>query len=115
MEVPKDLIDKAYEVLEIARDTGKVAKGTNEITKKIDREDAVLVYIAEDVQPKEIVVHLPYICDEKSIPYIHVPRKDELGSAVGIGVPTAAACIVSPGKGKKRMNKIIKKLEELKE
>ena len=114
VEVPKDLINKAYEALENARDTGKVAKGTNETTKMIDRGNAVLVYIADDVQPKEIVAHLPLIADEKSVPYIHVPRKDELGSAVGIGVPTAAACIIDPGKGKKRTTEIIKKLNELK-
>ncbi|MCK4247432.1 MAG: 50S ribosomal protein L7Ae [Methanomicrobia archaeon] len=113
-EVPKELINKAYEALENARDTGKIAKGTNETTKIIDRGKAVLVYIAEDVQPKEIVVHIPLICEEKSVPYIHVPRKDELGSAVGIEVTTAAACIVDPGKGKKLVDEIIKKLNELK-
>jgi large subunit ribosomal protein L7Ae len=114
MEVPKELINKAYEALENARDTGKIAKGTNEITKTIDRGKAVLVYIAEDVQPKEIVAHIPLICEEKSVPYIHVPRKDELGGAVGIDVPTASACIVDPGKGKKLVDEIIKKLNELK-
>jgi large subunit ribosomal protein L7Ae len=113
-EVPKDLVNKAYEVLENARDTGRVAKGTNETTKMIDRGNAILVYIAEDVQPKEIVAHLPLIAEEKSVPYIYVPRKDELGGAVGIGVPTASACIVDPGKGKKRVNEIVKKLNELK-
>ncbi len=115
MEVPKDMINRAYEILETARDTGKVAKGTNETTKRIDRGDAVFVYIAEDVQPKEIVVHLPIICDEKSVPYIHVPRKDELGNAAGIGVPAASVCIVDPGKDKKRLDQLVKKLNELKE
>jgi len=114
MEVPKELINKAYEALENARDTGRIAKGTNETTKNVDRGKAVLVYIAEDVQPKEIVAHLPLICEEKNIPYVYVPRKDELGSAVGIEVPTASACIIDPGKGKKLVDEVIKKLTELK-
>ena len=34
-EVPKEIADKVYEALEIARDTGKIGKGTNEVTKNI--------------------------------------------------------------------------------
>ncbi|HNR26482.1 MAG TPA: 50S ribosomal protein L7ae, partial [Methanobacteriaceae archaeon] len=36
-DVPKELADKAYEALEIARDTGKITKGTNEVTKAMER------------------------------------------------------------------------------
>ncbi|MHA2405296.1 MAG: 50S ribosomal protein L7Ae, partial [Candidatus Hermodarchaeia archaeon] len=32
---PKELQDIAYEIIEIARDTGKVRKGTNESTKAV--------------------------------------------------------------------------------
>ena len=50
-DVPKELADKAYEALEIARDTGKITKGTNEVTKAMERGDALLVLIAEDIDP----------------------------------------------------------------
>ena len=64
-EVPKELADQVYSVVETARDTGKIRKGTNETTKAVERGQAVLVVIAEDVDPAEIVAHLPPLCDEK--------------------------------------------------
>lgn len=36
-EMPKELSDKAYEIVEAARDTGKIRKGTNEVTKLVER------------------------------------------------------------------------------
>ncbi|RLI90556.1 MAG: 50S ribosomal protein L7ae, partial [Candidatus Altiarchaeales archaeon] len=66
-ETPKELMDKALEALEIARDTGRIRKGTNEVTKAVERGQAKLVIIGNDVNPEEIVMHLPMICDEKGI------------------------------------------------
>jgi len=57
-EVPAELENKALEALELARDTGKIKKGTNEVTKSIERGVAKLVLIGEDVQPEEIVAHI---------------------------------------------------------
>ncbi|MEM1921819.1 MAG: ribosomal L7Ae/L30e/S12e/Gadd45 family protein, partial [Desulfurococcaceae archaeon] len=58
-ETPPDLAEKAYEALKKARETGgKIRKGTNETTKAIERGQAQLVIIAEDVDPPEIVAHL---------------------------------------------------------
>jgi len=53
IEVPKELVDKIYEVIETAKTTGKVIKGTNETTKAIERGKAKLVVIAKDVSPPE--------------------------------------------------------------
>ena len=99
-EMPKDLIDKAYEAVEMARDTGKVGKGTNEVTKLVERGQAKLVVMGEDVTPPEILAHVPLLCEEKKIPYAYVPHKQELGNAAGLKVPTAAVVIIEPGKSK---------------
>lgn len=53
-DVPEELTNKALEALELARDTGKIKKGTNEATKAIERGNAKLVLIAEDIEPAEI-------------------------------------------------------------
>ncbi|MCK4243731.1 ribosomal L7Ae/L30e/S12e/Gadd45 family protein, partial [Candidatus Bathyarchaeota archaeon] len=45
-DVSKELAEAAYEALQVARDTGKIKKGTNESTKAIERGIAKLVYIA---------------------------------------------------------------------
>jgi large subunit ribosomal protein L7Ae len=113
-EVPKELAEKAYEALETARSTGKIRKGTNEVTKLVERGQAKLVLIATDVEPEEIVAHLPMLCEEKKIPYIYVPDKMELGKASGIEVPTASSCIVNPGKAKEAVDEIVEQLKALK-
>ena len=56
-----------YQIIEKARKTGKIEKGTNEVTKAVERGTAKLVVYAGDVQPKEIIQHLPVLCKEKNI------------------------------------------------
>jgi len=67
-EVPKEVADKALEALEVSRDSGKIKKGTNEVTKAIERGNAKLVLIGNDVNPPEIVMHIPMLCEEKKYP-----------------------------------------------
>ena len=54
-----------YEIIEKARKTGKIEKGANEATKAAERGTAKLIAYAADVDPKQIVQHLPIICKEK--------------------------------------------------
>ncbi|MEJ2771079.1 MULTISPECIES: 50S ribosomal protein L7Ae [unclassified Stygiolobus] len=113
-EVPQDLADKVLEAVKKARETGKVKKGTNETTKAVERGQAKLVVIAEDVQPEEIVAHLPLLCEEKKIPYVYVPSKKALGEACNLQVAAASAAIVDPGEAKELVDEIIKRVEGLK-
>ncbi len=112
--VPKEVADAAYEALQIATRTGSVRKGTNETTKAVEREraHAKLVVIAEDVDPPEVVAHLPILCDERKIPYVFVSSKQKIGSAVGIDVPAASACIVEVGEAASLVKEITKRVEE---
>ena len=113
-EVPKEVADQTYEAVEIATNTGKVRRGVNEVTKAVEREKAELVIIAADVTPEEIIMHLPILCDEKSISYTYVPTKKELGAASGIPVGTSALVIVEPGDAKDSVAGLKKKVAELK-
>ena len=96
-EVPKEMQEKAYEAVEIVKKTGKLKKGVNEVTKIVERGQAKLVIIATDVNPPEIVMHLPVLCDEKEIPFIYVSSREELGSAAGLTVSTASVAIINEG------------------
>jgi large subunit ribosomal protein L7Ae len=112
--VPKEVADAAYEALQIATRTGSVRKGTNETTKAVERALAKLVVIAEDVDPPEVVAHLPLLCDERKIPYVFVPSKQKIGSAVGIDVPAASACIIEVGDAESLVKEITRRVEEQK-
>jgi large subunit ribosomal protein L7Ae len=112
-DVPADLEDDAIEALEVARDTGTVKKGTNETTKAVERDSAALVYIAEDVSPEEIVMHLPELADEKEIPFVFVETQDDVGHAAGLEVGSAAAAIVDAGDADEDVEDITSKVEDL--
>jgi len=86
-----------YTIVEKARKTGKIDKGTNEVTKAIERGVAKAVFYAADVDPKEIVAHLPVIAREKGIPCIEVDSKQKLGIAVGMPVSASSVAIIEVG------------------
>ncbi len=112
-EVPDGLSDRTYDAVEKARDTGTIRKGANEVTKAVERGDADLVVIAEDVEPPEIVMHLAPLCTEKGIPYTFVPQKEELGLAAGLNVQTTAVAITGAGSAGDTVDDIVSKVEEL--
>jgi len=114
VEVPKELADKVYELVELARDGGKLRKGTNEVTKLVERGEAQMVVMAEDVSPPEILMHMPSLCEERNVPYAYVPSKAELGNACGLEKPTAAIAILDAAKGKPLLDELVEKLKALK-
>jgi len=97
-----------YKIVEVARKTGKIDKGTNEVTKAVERGTAKLVVAAEDVQPKEIIQHLSVLCEERGIPYANVDSKKKLGLAAGIPVSTASIAVVEEGDSKNEIAELQK-------
>jgi large subunit ribosomal protein L7Ae len=104
----KELNEKALQAVETAKATGKIKKGTNEVTKAIERGTAKLVVIAKDVNPPEITMHLPLLAKEKDIPCVTVSSKEELGAAAGMSVAAGSVAIIQEGDAKN----IIKELSE---
>jgi len=110
-EVPKEIQNKAYEALELAKKSGKIKKGTNEVTKAIERGTAKLVLVAKDTNPKEIIMHLPALCEEKDIPLIPVSTREELGTIAGLNVPTAAIAITQEGEAANVIKELTSKIK----
>ncbi|MBU0757231.1 MAG: ribosomal L7Ae/L30e/S12e/Gadd45 family protein [Nanoarchaeota archaeon] len=100
--------DKVYEAIEIARTTGKIKKGGNEVTKSIERGTAKLVAVAKDITPPEITMHIPLLCEEKGILCIQIPSKEELGAAAGLSVGTSAVSITQEGEAKALISELSK-------
>ncbi|MBS3166835.1 50S ribosomal protein L7Ae [Candidatus Woesearchaeota archaeon] len=110
-ETPKQTAEKALEAIELARTTGKLKKGGNEVTKAVERGTAKLVVIASDTNPIEIVMHLPALCAEKKIPIVEVSKKEELGTAAGLPVSTTAVAITEEGNSKELISEISEDLK----
>lgn len=102
----KQLVEKAYEAVEIAKTSGKLKRGTNEVTKTVEKGLAKLVVVAKDTQPTEIIMHLGPLCKEKKVAMVTVPSKVELGTAAGMPIGASAVAIVQEGEAKNIIKQI---------
>jgi large subunit ribosomal protein L7Ae len=115
-KTPDEIVKKVLTLVSSAKDGGKIKKGINEVTKSVERGTSKLVVIAENVEPPEIVMHLPTLCEEKGIAFIYVPKKEELGKAAGLNVSASSISIESAGDKNDLLNEILKFLgKEIKE
>ena len=112
--VPKELAERQLNVIEKVKKSGKIKVGVNEVTKAVERQSAKFVFIAEDVIPAEIVMHLPVICKEKKIPFSFVGSKKDLGEKAGLEVGTSAIAIMDEGDAKNDLETLAKQVSELK-
>lgn len=109
-EVPDELAKQTLDVLEKVRDSGRIAKGTNEVTKHVERGQAKLVIMAEDTAPEEILAHVPLLSEEKGVAYSYVSSKNELGQSVGLTIGTAAVAVLDAGSASELVDDLIKKV-----
>ncbi|MHA1730147.1 MAG: ribosomal L7Ae/L30e/S12e/Gadd45 family protein [Promethearchaeota archaeon] len=115
-KIPEALMKKTVKFLtDVVEKEGKIKKGMNETTKSIERQKSKFVAIAGDVDPPEIVFHLPLICDEKNVPYVFIDTKEDLGAAVKMQVPCSAISVNDvPASVEADLKDIISKVEKLK-
>ena len=104
--------DNVLEAIEVAKATGKIKKGSNEVTKAIEKGTAKLVAYAKDVEPKEIVMHIPLLSKEKNVLCFEIGTKEDLGAAAGIEVGTTAVAVTEEGEAKALIAKLAPSKEE---
>jgi len=109
-EVSNDVVSKTYEALQLAKQSGTIRKGSNEVTKSVERGLASFVVIAGDVEPEEVVVHLPSLCEQKKVPYSYVPSKLDLGKSIGLNVPCTAIAVENAGPAAGAIKDIVAKI-----
>ena len=68
-----------------------VKSGLQNVTGLIEQGEAKLVVIAHDVDPIELVIFLPTLCQKKKVPYVIVKGKSRLGQVVGRKTATVLA------------------------
>ena len=101
-ETPKDIQEQVYELVKaIGKDgRGKIKKGANEVTKAAERGIASMIVMAENVNPGELLAHVPMISKEKGIPFIYVEDQGYLADSAGMtaGTRTAAVAVLDVDK-----------------
>lgn len=63
-----------------------------------------LLILAADINPIDIISHLPVMAEDANIPYVFVPSKEELGHASATKRPTSCV-MVCPDQKKKGKSK----------
>lgn len=109
---PEELINDALQLLQQVVESGKIKKGTNEVTKQLERGNAKMVYLAGDVTPAEIVRHLPILSKEKGVAYLQIPEAKALGNAAGIEVAAASVVIIDAGRSESELRSIVERVKQ---
>ena len=66
----------------LVKKSNNLVYGLNEVTCLIERKEAKMVIIANDVDPIELVLWLPTLCRRMGVPFIIVKNKALLGKLV---------------------------------
>ncbi len=114
-ETPEDLEDAIFDLVSSCKD-GTVRRGSNEVTKAAERGSAKLIVMAEDVNPPELLAHIPMICDEKEIPFGYVRHQEYLGKESGLpeGVKTASIALLEiPKAVQDKYEVVVKKIKDI--
>ena len=110
---PKADQDLSQNIMNLIQQTNlikKLKRGANEATKSLNRDIAELIVLAADAKPLEIILHLPLLCEDKSVPYIFVESMAELGQACGTS-RNVVACAIIKNVDDSRMNDEIKDMK----
>merc|ERR1711865_604445 len=75
------LTKKLFKCIKKATKTKQVLRGVKEVVKAVRKGTKGVCVIAGNISPMDVISHLPILCEEKSIPYIFVRSKEELGAA----------------------------------
>lgn len=89
------LTNQILDLVQQASHYKQLKKGANEATKTLNRGICEFIIMAADVEPIEIVLHLPLLCEDKNVPYVFVPSKVALGRACGVSRAVVAASVTT--------------------
>ena len=90
---------KAHKLVKKASGAKHIRRGVKEVIKGIRKGEKGLAILAGDIYPLDVISHIPVLLEEKEIPYIFVPSKQDLGAAASTKRPTSVVLVRTPEKG----------------
>ena len=94
------LSKKLLKLIKKAMKDKLVKRGVKETVKAVRKGEKGIVIIAADISPIDVLSHLPLLCEDKSIPYMYVKSRAEIGEACKTKRPTSCVMINIPDKKK---------------
>ncbi|KAJ1126324.1 hypothetical protein NDU88_004732 [Pleurodeles waltl] len=90
---PRKLCKRVYKLIKKASKQKQIRRGVKEVQKFINKGEKGIVILAGDTQPIEVYCHFPVMCEDRSIPYVYIPSKLDLGMAAGSKRPTCVLLV----------------------
>lgn len=100
----KKLHKKCLKLVKRAAKAKSLRRGVKEVVKAVRKGGDLgkgIMIIAGNITPIDVVTHLPVMAEDRSIPYIYVSSKEELGLAAATKRPTSVVLVQTPGSSKK--------------
>jgi len=88
-----------------------VRQGVNTVTSLVEQKKALLVVIANDVDPIELVLFLPALCRRMGVPYCIVKNKSRLGRVVRRKTCTCLALSSVNSEDRTQLNKLVESVK----
>lgn len=89
---------KVHKLVKKASGAKVIRRGVKEVVKALRKGEKGFCVIAGDISPMDVISHLPIMCEDRSVPYIYVPSKHDLGTAASTKRPTSCV-LISPKSG----------------
>jgi H/ACA ribonucleoprotein complex subunit 2 len=89
---------KAHKLVKKAASCKQIRRGVKEVIKGIRKGETGMAILAGDIYPLDVISHIPVLLEEKGIPYMFVPSKQDLGAAASTKRPTSVVLIRTPKK-----------------
>ena len=84
---------KCHKLVKKAATAKRIRRGVKEVVKGIRKGESGLCILAGDIYPLDVYSFLPVLLEEKNIPYLFVPSKQDLGAAACTKRPTSVVLI----------------------
>ncbi|KAH9938629.1 50S ribosomal protein L30e-like protein [Fomitopsis serialis] len=78
----------------------QVKRGVKEVVKGIRKGEKGLLVLAADINPIDIISHLPVLAEDANVPYVFITSKEELGHASATKRPTSCVMVCPDSKKK---------------
>jgi len=88
-----------------------VRQGVNTVTSLVEQKKALLVVIANDVDPIELVLFLPALCRKMGVPYCIVKNKSRLGHVVRRKTCACVALSAVNSEDRNQLNKLVESVK----
>jgi H/ACA ribonucleoprotein complex subunit 2 len=84
---------RVHKLVRKAASAKLIRRGVKEVVKGLRKGETGLCVLAGDIYPLDVISFLPVLLEEKSVPYLFVPSKQDLGAAACTKRPTSVVLI----------------------